>query len=41
MDLKHEMIDECFESDKAHTATFLNGFKNKSLNTLVRENFEI
>ena len=36
-DLKHEAIAECFKSDKARTASFLNGLKNKSLNTLIRK----
>ena len=32
--LKHEAIAECFRSDKAHTARFLNGLKNKPLSKL-------
>ena len=36
-DLKHNAIAECFRSDKARTASFFNGLKNKSLHTLIRE----
>ena len=36
-DLKHEAIAEGFRADKAYTASFLNGLKNKPLNTLIRE----
>ena len=37
LDIKHEAIAECFKSDKARTASFLNGLKNKPLITLIRE----
>ena len=36
-DIKHEEIAECFRSHKARIASFLNGLKNKPLNTLIRE----
>ena len=35
--MRHEAIAERFRSDKAHTASFLNGLKNKPLKTLIRE----
>ena len=36
-DSKYEVTAECFRSNKARTASFLNRFKNEALNTLIRE----
>ena len=36
-DIKYEAIAECFRPDKARIARFLNGLKNKPLNTLISE----
>ena len=35
--VNREATADCFRSDKARTASFLNGFKNGPFNTLIRE----
>ena len=35
--LIHDEMAECFRSDEAHTASFLNGLKDKPFNTLIHE----
>ena len=37
LDLKHEAVGEYFRSDKARTASFLNGFQNESFHRLIQE----
>ena len=34
-DIKHEPEAECFGSDKAHTASILNGLKNETFYTRI------
>ena len=36
-DIKHEAIAECFSSNKARTARFLNSLKNKSFNMPIHK----
>ena len=35
--INHEAIAPCFRSDKARSASFFNGLKNKPINTVIRE----